>query len=263
MKATTQINNVHIKPIRLQGALWLLLLIACTSSFALDQSAYQLSTGDVIDIQVFGEKELSVKKAIDDTGKVSYPLLGDLKAAGRTLREMEHVIVEGLQGRYLISPRVNVTIENYRQFFVNGEVNRPGGYAFLPGLSLRKAIAVAGGLTSRASSERIFVIRDSDESKTPSKTDMEAEVSPGDIITVYEYRQVFISGEVQRPGNYDYQPELTMRKLVALAGGFTARASSGKIWLIREKGGTKTEQDAALDDMVKPGDIVTVGERFF
>ena len=79
-----------------------------------------------------------------------------------------------------------MTIEEYRPFFVNGQVEKSGAYPFQPGLTIRKAISLAGGFKERASKEKIFVIREDDKTQTPVKVDQSTIVSPGDIITVEE-----------------------------------------------------------------------------
>ena len=94
------------------------------------------------------------------------------------------MLVRGLKGDYLIDPKVSVRIIEYRDFFVNGEVKKPGGYPFKPGLTLRKAVAVAGGLTERASESRITVIREQDGEKEKLRASMDTPVMPGDIITI-------------------------------------------------------------------------------
>lgn len=226
-------------------------------------SAYVLSTGDKLKIEVFGEEDLSIEVALDETGRVSYPLLGELVVEGKTVRQLEEYIADGLRGRFLINPKVRVSIVEYRRFFVNGEVAQPGGYPYIPNITLRKAIALSGGLTERASLDRIYIIRESDPNKKAQQADVDTLITPGDIVTVYEYRPIFISGEVKKPGSYDFQPELTLRKVITLAGGFTPRASEGKIRLIRGKENTDAGIVVPLDYVVLPGDIITVGERFF
>ena len=150
-------------------------------------SKYRLGAGDLIGIHVYGEDDLSRDKIrLTDAGTISYPVLGELKVLGLTVGELELLITNGLRGRYLVNPRVSVTIEEYRQFFVNGMVYKPGGYPFLPGLTVRKAISIAGGFKERASKEKIFVIHDSDPKAEPKKLDLNAAVLPGDIITVEE-----------------------------------------------------------------------------
>jgi len=91
-------------------------------------SAYKLGAGDVISIKVFGEDDLSRDRVkVSDAGTVPYPVLGELRIRGRTVGELEKLITDGLRGRYLVNPRVAVTVEEYRQFFVNGQVEKPGG----------------------------------------------------------------------------------------------------------------------------------------
>ncbi|MDH5218108.1 MAG: SLBB domain-containing protein [Gammaproteobacteria bacterium] len=228
-----------------------------------DSDAYLLSTGDKFRIEVFDEPDLSIDVVLDETGRVSYPLLGEIVVKGKTFRQLEDQITSGLKGRFLVSPKVRVSIVEYRRFFINGEVANPGGYPYIPNITLRKAIALTGGLTERASVDRVFIIRENDPNKKAQKADIDTPVAPGDIVTVYEYREIIISGEVSKPGIYDFQPELTLRKLIALAGGFTPRASEAKIRLIRGKENSKTGIVVPLDYTVLPGDIITVGERFF
>ncbi|MEM9151916.1 MAG: polysaccharide biosynthesis/export family protein, partial [Cyanobacteria bacterium P01_F01_bin.3] len=114
-------------------------------------SSYTLNTGDTVQITVFEEPDLSIVGVLDDTGSISYPLLGEIQIRGLTARELEEAIIAGLKGRLLINPRVNVSILEYRPFYVRGEVNSPGGYPFKPGLTVEKAVSMAGGFTSRAS----------------------------------------------------------------------------------------------------------------
>lgn len=148
-------------------------------------SQYRLAAGDVIRINVFGEKELSIEEIrLTDAGTFSYPFIGEVRANGRTSRELEQVLIDSLKGDYLVDPRVTVSILSYREFFISGEVKSPGGYPYQPGLTLRRAVALAGGLTERASENRITIIRDSDPSRKASKATLDTEVQPGDTITI-------------------------------------------------------------------------------
>jgi protein involved in polysaccharide export with SLBB domain len=79
-----------------------------------------------------------------------------------------------------------VSIDEYRNFFVNGQVEKPGGYPYSPGLTVRKAISIAGGFKERAARDKISIIRDDDSTQTPKKVDQNAIVFPGDILTVEE-----------------------------------------------------------------------------
>jgi polysaccharide export outer membrane protein len=150
-------------------------------------SSYRLGAGDVITIQVLGEDDLKRERIrLSDAATISYPVLGEIRLAGKTVGELERLIHDGLKGRYLVNPQVTVTINEYRNFFINGQVERPGGYPFMPGLTVRKAVSLAGGFKERASREKIFVIREEDRSQTAAKVDLNATVNPGDIITVEE-----------------------------------------------------------------------------
>lgn len=150
-------------------------------------SIYKLGVGDVISVQVIGEDELKREKIrLSDAGTLSFPYLGEIRVRGMTVGALEEFITKGLKGRYLLNPQVTVTIHEYRNFFVNGQVDKPGGYAFVPGLTVRKAISMAGGFKERASKEKINVIREDDVKGVPQRVPLEAPVQPGDIITVEE-----------------------------------------------------------------------------
>jgi len=147
-------------------------------------SEYRLGPGDTVSIEVFGEPDLTVNVKVPQNGRLSYPFLGAVPAAGFTPKQIEAKIRDGLEGDYLIDPKVTVTISEYRAVFVNGQVKTPGSFPFQPGLTVRKAVSLAGGLTERASDKRISVIVEG----KPGKRDisMDDEVGPGDIVTVEE-----------------------------------------------------------------------------
>jgi polysaccharide export outer membrane protein len=150
-------------------------------------SVYKLAAGDVITIRVFGEDDLSREKVrLTDAGTIPYPVLGEVKALGLTIGEIERSITKGLDGRYLINPRVSVTIEEYRPFYINGMVEKPGGYPFIPGLTVLKAASLAGGFKERASFNKITIIRENDPKNEPVKVDINTLVNPGDTIFIDE-----------------------------------------------------------------------------
>lgn len=150
-------------------------------------STYKLGAGDIISIKVFGEDDLSRDRIkVSDTGTVPYPVLGELRIRGRTVGELEKLVTDGLRGRYLVNPRVAVTIEEYRQFFINGQVDKPGGYSYQPAMTVAKAISLAGGLKERASVNKMYIVREDNPAQGKVKVDMGAEVRPGDILTIEE-----------------------------------------------------------------------------
>ncbi|THG87307.1 polysaccharide export protein [Pseudomonas sp. A-1] len=162
-----------------------LILLNSSMAMAEGNSTYKLASGDVIRISVFGEPDLSFEEVrLNDAGIFSYPFIGEVRAKGKTATEIEKVLTESLKGDYLVDPRVSVSVLEYREFFISGEVKTPGGYKFQPGLTLRRAVALAGGLTERASTGRITIIRDQDSSRTPQPATLDTIVMPGDTITI-------------------------------------------------------------------------------
>jgi len=149
-----------------------------------DLKQYLLGTGDMIRIQVYNEQDLYLETRVSDTGSISYPFLGELKVQGLSLASLEKLIISRLKGDYLINPKVSIDMMEYRQFYVNGEVTNPGGFAYQPGLTVRKAISLAGGFKERASKDKIFIIHDDSGTGETVKITLEAVVRPGDIITV-------------------------------------------------------------------------------
>ncbi len=167
---------------------WIVLLVGFQSNVQASNeglSNYRLGSGDKISITVFDEKELSLGKIrLSDAGTISYPMLGEIKILGLTVSQLEKLITNQLKGRYLVDPKVTVTIDEYRQFFVNGMVKSPGGFPYQPGLTIRQAVSLAGGFQDRADRDKIMVIHDDD--KTPHNEGLGTPVEPGDTITVEE-----------------------------------------------------------------------------
>lgn len=166
-------------------ALLLILVQGTALAQVSDLSTYKLGAGDLITVRVLGEDDLKREKVrLSDAATLSFPVLGEIKVKGMTVGALEEYIRKGLKGRYLLDPQVTVSIDEYRNFFVNGEVEKPGGYPFSPGLTVRKAVSVAGGFKERASREKVSIIRDDDSTQTAKKVDLNAPVYPGDILTV-------------------------------------------------------------------------------
>lgn len=165
---------------------WLVLLLPWGLGHGADAlQGYRLSAGDQVRIAVFGEDDLTVTSRVSARGTISFPLLGELKVADLTPGDLEELVASRLRGPYLVDPRVSVSIEEYRQFFVMGQVNRPGSYAYLPGLTVRKAVSIAGGYTERASRSKIFVVSEGN-SRQERKVGQDDPLGPGDTIIVKE-----------------------------------------------------------------------------
>jgi len=146
---------------------------------------YRVSPGDVLSVQVFGEPTLSDNELnISAGGDIALPLLGEVNVVGKTAAEIEAGLLAQLRGGYLVDPKVSVTIRRYRAVYVNGQVKTPSSFPFEPGLTVRKAVSKAGGLTERASTRKIYVISEGRE--TPRKVKFDSLLRPGDIVTIEE-----------------------------------------------------------------------------
>jgi polysaccharide export outer membrane protein len=147
------------------------------------QDVYKLGPGDKIEIKVYGQDELTVEVLLSNSGVINYPFLGEIKVTGLSVTQVEMLITKGLKGDYLISPNVSTQVTEYRQFYIHGEVKKPGGYPYQPGMTINQAVALAGGLTERASKEKVFLFREIDKNQQLSAT-LSTKVSAGDTITI-------------------------------------------------------------------------------
>lgn len=152
---------------------------------AIQEDSYRLSTDDEISITVFDEPDLSISKVkVSSTGAISLPLIGQVLAKDLTITDLEKSIENLLLDGYLKKPNVTISITEYRPFYINGEVNKPGGYPFRQGLTVQTAVTLAGGFTERASKTKI-TLSNKDGSNVTS-VDLKSRVRPGDVITVSE-----------------------------------------------------------------------------
>ena len=151
-----------------------------------DTEEYKLGAGDQIRITVFNQQELSGDYTINGGGQIALPLIGDIYAKDLTVKQVEQAIANKLKPDYLLNPKVNVQVLNYRPFYILGEVKEPQSYPYVDGMTYRNAVAIAGGFTYRAKEDHVMVIRMKDPKKQEIKLDMDEKVMPGDIIHVEE-----------------------------------------------------------------------------
>lgn len=147
-------------------------------------SSYQLGVGDSIQISVYGEPDLKLETKLTDAGTIIFPFLGEISAADLTVGQLKERITQGLTGRYLVDPKVTVSVMAYREFFVNGEVKKPGAFPYFPGLNVQKAISMAGGFSERASQSEVLIIHDKNSESV--EVGLDAPVLPGDVVIVEE-----------------------------------------------------------------------------
>ncbi|MGL1956506.1 MAG: polysaccharide export protein [Colwellia sp.] len=147
-------------------------------------SDYLLGAGDHIKIVVYDESDLTTTLKIDRSGLLSFPFLSDIKVIGLSMKQLENRIKRGLLDGYLVNPQVTVSILDYRPFFIHGQVMKPGGFPYQEDLRLDKAIALAGGLTSRASKVDWKITRVINGKSSVIKVGIADQVEPDDIIEI-------------------------------------------------------------------------------
>ncbi len=177
------------------AALMMVLLSACAGGGDVPRARiidtaeiYTLAPGDKLRITVFGEETLTGEYGVTGSGDVSFPLVGNIKVAGRTVEDLQTELTTKLGGGYLEDPRVSAEIINYRPFYILGEVSRPGQYDFAVGLTIQQAVAAAGGFTYRANSKKVYLKRATDtrEMLVDLRETPSFPVRPGDTIRVGE-----------------------------------------------------------------------------
>ncbi len=167
----------------LGSATLLLALVDVPSGFA-GAEAYKLGARDKLLVTVFGERDLSGEFEVDSGGAISMPLIGAVRAAGFTVRELEKTVTEKLRDGYLRKPLVSAAVVVRRPFFIDGAVDRPGEYPASEGMTVREAVAVAGGFKFWANTENALVTRPSDPPGGKRTVAMNDLIRPGDYIWI-------------------------------------------------------------------------------
>lgn len=147
---------------------------------------YQLAAGDRLRIIVFGQDTLSNAYAVDGAGRISMPLIGSVPVQGRTLPQVEAEIASRLRNGYVREPRVSAEVEAFRPFFVLGEVAGPGQFPFVEGMTVRTAVAIAGGFGPRGYQNEVDLTRMVDGVPVTGRVPLDTPIRPGDTITIRE-----------------------------------------------------------------------------
>jgi protein involved in polysaccharide export with SLBB domain len=158
-------------------------LTACSSIYGCPAGSggYRLGRGDALRVTVFGHEDLSGEFTLDAEGNFSLPPVGEIRGGGKTARQLEAEI-EAALGSYLLDPQVSIEVLNYRPFYVFGEVNVPGSFEYIDGMTVITAVTLAGGLTYRAYQDGVVIERSGRECRAkPSTRDV-----PGDFLRVAE-----------------------------------------------------------------------------
>lgn len=251
---------------------------------------YKIGPRDLLDISVFGLKELNKTVRVSEDGKITLPLLGEVEVEGLTKTELEEKLSQLLEEEYLQNPQVTVFIVEYqsKRVSVLGAVEEPGPYELLGRQTLLQLISQAGGLTKDAGDE-IIVIRPLLDGTSPSlkisiddlflKGDAKLNIplEANDIINIPAVKIVFIYvfGQVKRPGAIGVRKSNipTLLQAIAQAGGFSERASKGGVLIKRiDKDGKEIQIKVNVKDIIKgkkkriqlmENDLVFVPETIF
>jgi polysaccharide export outer membrane protein len=244
-----------------------------------------LGPGDVIRITVFGHPDLATIARINEDGAVSLPLIGDVSIAGMTTARAENDIARRLQrGGFVQDAQVSLFVEQARQTLQNsvlalGYVEKPGKYPLqsvsVDGVqTLVDLLAVAGGPTQDAA-DYLMLIRRNGASVNTIRVDLTSLLSRGelqqnaglvggDIVYVPENDVFYIFGQVQHPGRYRLERNMTVMQAISVGGGITPRGSEKGVDIKRQrKDGRLDTLRAGLDDPLQPNDVVYVRESLF
>lgn len=231
---------------------------------------YVLGMNDGLSVKVYGQSEFDVQTRVKPDGSIVLPLIGKIQAAGKTVLTLADDITRKLEGgNYLRDPVVNVEITQYNSKYVRviGKVGSPQMVPLDRPYDLLDVLLRAGWV--RADGSRYVLLRHaSDNKQTRIDTDELARsgsaapvlVQPGDTIFVEPAEVVYLTGQVQRPGAYQLEPNMTVAKLIAMAGGVGPTGSSSKFGLRRGSG-----KEQSVDDqfVLQKDDVVNVKERLF
>ena len=252
------------------------------------ESGYVIGRGDVLLIRVWGDEDPTREVVVSPEGQIPFPLIGEVAAEGRSAEEVRRTITERLADGYLVNPQVEVVIKEYKsqKVYVLGQIVRPGTYPLESRASVLEIISRAGGLTEDAG-DVAQIIRGQEgwNQGKPLQPDQEGveevitvdlrrmlagklgkqtiEVRHGDTIFVPKSAVFYIFGEVNQPGKYRWEEELTVLKAVIIAGGFTDIASKRRMKIRRKDSEGEKKIRGKLDTLVEPGDTVIVPESFF
>ncbi len=148
------------------------------------RSNYKIAPGDVLDITVFGQDDLSGEYTVDANGNISLPLIDEVTASGMSTGDLSLRLIDALRPDYLRNPDVSVKLGSYRPIYVLGEVQKAGSYPYQPNMSVLSAIAVAGGYTYRAAKKKLFVVRSDDKNRTETPILESSTLRPGDTVII-------------------------------------------------------------------------------
>jgi polysaccharide export outer membrane protein len=235
---------------------------------------YRVGAGDLLHISVFDHPELLVDLRVSESGKVTFPLLGQIQVAGMSTHDVESTLTRGLAGGgFVRSPQVSVLVTDFQsqKVSVMGQVAKPGQYALTISQHVLDALAQAGGVINIIAADDATLIR-----KDGSKVSIDLiamfsgdptqnpAVGAGDTVYVPKAPQFYVYGQVQRPGVYRLERRMTVSQAISAGGGLTAKGSER--WLVvkrRDAAGKERKVSVSSSDFLQPDDVLLVKESLF
>ncbi len=237
----------------------------------------KLGAGDTIRIQVFQNPDLTLETRIQESGNITYPLIGAVRLAGLTIPDAEKVVATALKtGGFMQQPQVSVTQVQARrkQISVLGAVSKPGQLPLeYVNTRLSDVIAFAGGIAAGGSDTVIVTGQrggkplrheiNMAELYLEGKTANDILMAPGDVVYVHRAPVFYVYGEAQRPGSFRLERNMTFMQALVTAGGPTSRGTEKRLRLHRQTDGAVKELSPDLNDLVQPDDVIYVRESLF
>ena len=256
----------------------LLIVMMLWASPSLAQEAYVLGPGDVLDIQVWDNKDLSQTGFIAPDGRISLPVIGQIQAGGKTIQQLQDQLTKEYSKTVKI-PLVAVILKeiNSRPVHLVSGFVKTGTVQLNRSMRLLEIIPLGGGITPVGDAERGFIVRGNQ--KIPVNVDkllrgdlsQNVPLAPFDSIVIPTAEMVYVQGEVRTPGAIKYTSQLTLSKAVTLAGGTTNMGAPGRTDLHRVGDKTtRVDLDRILRDPasnpdvpLRPGDLIYIPQRLF
>jgi polysaccharide export outer membrane protein len=256
---------------------WILVLVMSVFFTNAHANDISLGAGDTLRVTVYGHPDLSLETRVAENGNISYPLIGEVKVNGLSPASAAKKIANMLEkGGYLRNPQVNIAVaqNQSQQVSVLGQVARPGRYPVDGKRSLTDMLALAGGTTPDAG-DTITLVRTRNGKTTRETLDIHQMVQNGDmkknlqlatndVVFVERAPRFYIYGQVQNPGTYKLERNMTVLQALSVGGGLSPRGTDRGVRLKRrDANGNVKEITAQLDDIVQVDDVVYVRESLF
>lgn len=256
---------------------WIAALMLVLSAPVAGAAEVPLGAGDVVRVSVYGNPDLSLETRLGETGDITFPLLGNVPVGGLTVAAAEKKIARLLEsGGYLKKAQVNIIVSLLasQQVSVLGQVNRPGRYPVDGKRSVLDMLALAGGISAEGG-DTVSLVRTRNGTTTRESIDViqmvrsgaldhNLDVAGSDMIYVERAPRFYIVGEVQRPGAFRIERQMTVLQALSAGGGLTPRGSNNGLSITRKDAkGNPTTFEVKHSDLVQVDDVITVRESWF